>query len=193
LPDGTPIAPGSGITVDTDEVTYVLTGTVAKTASSPTITGTGTAFTSQLRAGDEIVVPGTANERLVVQSITSDTSLTTTTNAANTATGQTASRVAQRQVTQGGTASTATLTNVASSATSVNVVAANSQRIGCIIYNDSIQGLLIKYGATASATSFTYRIGPGETWEMPTPIWVGQIDGIWDAANGNARVTDLSP
>lgn len=70
-----------------------LTGTVAKTASSATLTGTGTAFSTELSVGQMISVPGTAAEVRVVTAIASDTSLTVNSAFANTASGQTAARV----------------------------------------------------------------------------------------------------
>lgn len=69
-----------------------LTGTVAKTAASDVLTGTGTAFTSELAVGQIIAVPGTATERRVVTEIASDTSLTVSGDFANSASGQTAAR-----------------------------------------------------------------------------------------------------
>lgn len=69
-----------------------LTGTVAKTASSLVLVGTGTLFTSELSIGQIIVVPGTANEKRVVTVITDNTHLTVNAVFANTASGQTAQR-----------------------------------------------------------------------------------------------------
>jgi hypothetical protein len=88
--------------------------------------------------------------------------------------------------------STATLTNVASSATNVTVVAANASRRGLTIFNDSTQALYIKFGATASLTSYTYKLFPSQTYTMDPPPYAGIIDGLWDSANGNARVTELT-
>lgn len=87
----------------------------------------------------------------------------------------------------------ATLANVSSSATTVTVLAANAARKSVIVMNDSTQILYLKFGATASATSFTYKLAGGETLEIPGAgvIYVGIIDGIWASANGNARVTEL--
>lgn len=70
-----------------------LTGMVSKTSGSPTLTGTGTAFLTELSVGQVIDIPGGATERKVVRSIASNTSLTLWTNAANSASGQTATRV----------------------------------------------------------------------------------------------------
>lgn len=89
-------------------------------------------------------------------------------------------------------AATATLTNVASSGTNVTLLAANDIRIGVIMFNDSTSNVDVKYGTTASATSFTYEVFAGAHWEMPQPVYAGQIDCIWDSANGSARVTELT-
>lgn len=64
-----------------------LTGTVATNAGSPTVSGTGTAFTTELRPGNTVRI-NAAN--YTVLNVTSDTSLTLATNAASTLTGQTA-------------------------------------------------------------------------------------------------------
>jgi hypothetical protein len=71
-----------------------LTGTVAKTAASNALVGTGTAFTTELSIGQVISVPGTAAEVAVVIAITDATHLTVAgAGFANTASGQTATRV----------------------------------------------------------------------------------------------------
>lgn len=86
----------------------------------------------------------------------------------------------------------ATLSNVNASGSAVTVLASNASRNGAIVYNDSTTNLRIKFGTAASATSFTYFLGPGATWEMPPAItYTGIITGIWDSATGAARVTEL--
>ncbi len=87
---------------------------------------------------------------------------------------------------------TATLANVASSGTSVTLQAANSGRMGWSVYNDSTSVLYLKYGTTASATSYTVLIPAGGYFEIAAPVYTGRIDGIWASANGNARVTELT-
>lgn len=90
----------------------------------------------------------------------------------------------------------ADVTTIAASATNVTLLAANFNRRAVTIHNDSTQVLYIKYGATASTTSFTYRLTANSSVELP-PIspdgrpWVGQIDGIWASAVGNARITEV--
>jgi hypothetical protein len=86
---------------------------------------------------------------------------------------------------------TGTLSNVASSATNVTVLAANTSRLGAIIVNDSTAILYLKMGATASATSYTAKLQPDDYYEVPFG-YTGILDGIWASANGNARVTELT-
>lgn len=69
-----------------------LTGTVAKTAASAVITGTGTAFTTELSVNQVVSIPGTAVEFFCVKSIESDTQFTAWAAAANSASGQPATR-----------------------------------------------------------------------------------------------------
>lgn len=86
----------------------------------------------------------------------------------------------------------ATLANVAASATSVTLFAANIGTRGRTVFNDSTALLYLKYGATASATSFTVIIGAGGYYEFPVMgggIYGGLVDAIWSAANGSARTT----
>ena len=83
----------------------------------------------------------------------------------------------------------ATLANVSSSATSVAVFAATAYANGRTVYNDSTQVLYLKYGATASSTSYTVQLAAGAYYEFPQPVYSGEVDGIWASANGNARTT----
>lgn len=92
-----------------------------------------------------------------------------------------------------GICGTATLTNVNDTASNTTLVAATSARKGLMVFNDSTSDLYLKYGATASTTSFTVKIGAGAFWEMPSPIYTGIVDGIWSAdASGAARITELT-
>lgn len=92
-----------------------------------------------------------------------------------------------------GTATATVKTQVASAASSTTILAANASRRSAIIVNTDPNTLRIKYGATASATSFTAVIPSGGYWEMPEPIYAGIIDGIWDVDGaGVAQVTELT-
>ena len=73
-------------------------------------------------------------------------------------------------------------------------------RRGLIIANTGTNDIYILYGSiaagtptnpgTASATNFTYHIPAGTTWDMPSPIYQGRINGycsssqtpnVWEA------------
>lgn len=90
-----------------------------------------------------------------------------------------------------GTVSLASLSNVTSSATTVSLLASNASRKKALFFNDSTSALYIKYGATASTSSFTVKLLAGGYFEMPSPVYTGAIDGIWDSANGAVRITEL--
>ena len=88
-------------------------------------------------------------------------------------------------------ATTSSLSNVASSATSVTLLSSNILRLGATIYNDSTAILYVKFGTTASTTSFTIKMQPDGYYEIPFG-YTGRIDGIWASATGSARVMELS-
>lgn len=96
------------------------------------------------------------------------------------------------QTTQLPQVAAAASTNVASLATNQTILAANAARQAVSIQNDDANALLIKYGATASATSYKVRIPGGGYWERPDgDRYTGIIDGIWEAdGSGSARVTE---
>jgi len=83
-----------------------------------------------------------------------------------------------------------TASNIASSATNVTLLSANANRRSLSIFNDSTAVLYIKFGATASTSSYKLQIAAGGYYEMPQPAYPGQIDGIWASANGNARISE---
>lgn len=88
-------------------------------------------------------------------------------------------------------ATTGTTTTVASSATSVTLLASNNARMGASIFNDSTAILYVKFGATASTTSFIAKLQPDDLYEVPFG-YTGIIDGIWASATGNARITEIT-
>jgi hypothetical protein len=91
-------------------------------------------------------------------------------------------------------AATGTKSNVASSASSVTILASNTSRKGAVIYNDSTQILYLDLsGGTASNSSYSVQVPAQGYFELPGPtIYNGAITGIWASANGNARVTEFS-
>lgn len=89
--------------------------------------------------------------------------------------------------------STSTVTSVASSATSVSLLASNASRIGATFFNESTQICYLKLGATASTSSYTVQLVAGAYYELPfqNKMYTGTIDAIWASANGNMRITEL--
>lgn len=89
------------------------------------------------------------------------------------------------------TKQTATLANVASSATSVALFAANGAARQRLVFNDSSSAMYVAYGATAaSTTSFSVKVGAGGYYEFPLATYGGACTAIWDTANGFARTTE---
>lgn len=93
----------------------------------------------------------------------------------------------------GGTpAGTAVLTNLGATSASQTALAANANRLQMVFVNDCDKNCYLKYGTTASATSFTRKLLPGENWE-PKFTYTGRVDVIWDAGpTGSLRTTELS-
>lgn len=88
-------------------------------------------------------------------------------------------------------AATPAQSSVAGSVTSVSILAANTGRLGATVFNDSTSALYLKLGATASATSYTVKMFQNDYFETPFG-YTGAIDGIWDVATGNARITEVT-
>ncbi|MER6374863.1 hypothetical protein ABT255_42375 [Streptomyces mirabilis] len=84
---------------------------------------------------------------------------------------------------------TANLIPIPSSASSVILFPPAGSGSARVVWNDSTATLYLKFGAVASTTSFTVKLAPGAYYEFPQPLYVGQVDGIWDSANGFARLT----
>lgn len=103
---------------------------------------------------------------------------------------ETSSNVHDQAVTQGGT--TATLSNTSASATSVTLSSSATARRFWSVFNDSTATCYVKFGTTASTTSFTVRLDPYDFYQMPSNLYTGRVDAIWDSATGTARVTEVT-
>lgn len=83
-----------------------------------------------------------------------------------------------------------TVTQVAASTTSVTIAAANPNRHGFTVFNNtSLNAMRVKLGPNAAANSFSVSIPSGGYWEMPLG-YSGEVTAIWNAATGNALVTE---
>lgn len=85
------------------------------------------------------------------------------------------------------------LSSLASSASTGQLLAANANRKGLIVVNTDANDLYLKFGTTAALTDFSILVpGGGGVWIMDSPIYTGRIDAIWAAAGtGKAYVTEL--
>lgn len=97
--------------------------------------------------------------------------------------------------TQESPAANGATTTVASSATPVTLKAANANRKGLVVNNDSTSILYVLLGSgTVSATNFTYALAAKGT--VPSNLIIngfsGLVTGVWSAANGSAYVTELT-
>lgn len=98
--------------------------------------------------------------------------------------------------TSSASAHAATSSTVGDSATSVTILAANANRRGVAIRNDSTAILYLEKGTTAT-TSSVIRLTAQAIYELPLlaggGIYPGIITGIWDSdAGGNARIEELT-
>lgn len=173
-PTGTTAQPVSGtITANV--------GTTNGLALDATLTG-GTQKTKLVDSGGTNVATVSAGGALKVDN-SANTQPISGTVTANAGTGT----FATKEVRSG----TSAQTTVAGSATSVSLLASNSNRLGATIANDSTAALYVKLGATASTTSYTIKLLQDDYYEIPYG-YTGEIDGIWASATGNARITELT-
>lgn len=89
------------------------------------------------------------------------------------------------------TSSTSTPNSVTAATSSGTILAANSNRRGATIWNNSTANLYIDFDSVASTSDFALRISAGGYFEMPFN-YTGIISGVWDAVNGNALVRELT-
>ena len=83
----------------------------------------------------------------------------------------------------------ATVTSIASLATS-QTIAVNASRKAMTIVNTDPATLYLKYGATVTTALYSYAVPNGVTWEMPER-YTGAVSLIWAADGaGAALVTE---
>lgn len=91
------------------------------------------------------------------------------------------------------TAATATLSSVTASASSVALLASNTSRKYATVINDSTSAILyLAFAATATTSAYTAKVLAGGEWYMGSVVYTGAISGIWSAAVGAARITELT-
>jgi hypothetical protein len=89
-------------------------------------------------------------------------------------------------------ASGAALASVSNATSSFTALAANANRKGFIVHNDSTTTVFLAFAATASASAFTIRLTTQSSYIYQGPIYKGIITAIANAANGALRITELT-
>ena len=92
----------------------------------------------------------------------------------------------------GAAPATAVITSVAGATINTVLLAANTARRKFHIFNDSIRTLKIAFGVDATATTFTILLPGQGSYESQLDDYKGVINGIWNIANGSARITELT-
>jgi hypothetical protein len=84
-----------------------------------------------------------------------------------------------------------TTTSIASSATSVTILASNTDRKGLSVSNISTSKLYLGFTSPATTTNCFIEVPPGAFLLLDQQLIVtSAIYGIWAAANGTAQVTE---
>jgi len=97
----------------------------------------------------------------------------------------------------GVTSGTGTTSTVAGAAASTSLLASNAARLGATFFNDQPTDgtgeilFLLLDAAVASTTNYTVQMAPNTYYEVPFG-YTGEIRGIWGAAIGDVRVTELT-
>lgn len=81
--------------------------------------------------------------------------------------------------------------NVAGTTTSTTLLSANAARKGATVFNNSTATLYVQFGTIASSSNFAVAMSANDYFEVPFG-YTGRIDGIFAAANGAARITELT-
>ena len=86
-----------------------------------------------------------------------------------------------------------TVSTVAVAAVPVLVMAANASRLGAMIFNDSNARLYLKLGLGASTANFTVRLDAQSYFELPFPVYTGDITAVRAAGPASSvQATELT-
>ena len=80
---------------------------------------------------------------------------------------------------------------VQSAVSGIVLLAANTNRKGVTIFNDSTARLFVNVNATYNAALYAFAIEPGATYNMDER-YSGEIMGQWSLVNGRALVTEFT-
>lgn len=86
---------------------------------------------------------------------------------------------------------TGNITTVASSLANTVILAANANRKGAMIYNNSSQNLRLALANVDATVSFSLVLPPTSSFTLNNGDYTGVIRGCWEVVNGDARVTEF--
>lgn len=91
-------------------------------------------------------------------------------------------------------ASSSAVTAVTAAVATTTLLAANANRLGAFVYNDTAGTLYVKLGTGAVLSDFSFPLPGGAVYELPTwsSIYTGIITGFFMQTSGVARVTELT-
>jgi hypothetical protein len=92
------------------------------------------------------------------------------------------------------TPSTAARSNITSATAESTFLAANSARMGAMLFNDATANSYVGLSTVAvSTTSYSVKMPPGGYYELPF-AYTGMIRGMWDTSGvtGSMRITEIS-
>lgn len=197
---------GTSPWVVSNATTSVVGNGAAATAQRVTIANDSTGVLASIGSITTGVIPGvTANSlgkaedaghtssdvgvfALAVRNDNAATSVTTT----NADYSQISTDITGTVFTRSSPANTSTLSNVAASATSVTVLAANPARRLATFYNDSTSDCYMKFGTTASTSSFNLFVASLGSVSFNGEDYAGIVTAIWNSATGNMRVGETT-
>lgn len=85
----------------------------------------------------------------------------------------------------------ANVTRIAAASASEQLAAVRPDRQALMVFNDADMHLKVRVGGSATATDFSARVAPGQTWDCPAGFVKNSLYGVWDAgAIGAAQVTE---
>lgn len=86
----------------------------------------------------------------------------------------------------------ANVSSASISTTAQVAVERNDNREGLIIFNDSDQTLLVGFGDTVDADTFTLKLLAGGYYESGATVYVGPVRLVWSTTGtGQALITEL--
>lgn len=89
------------------------------------------------------------------------------------------------------TSGTALQTSVASSSSSVSLIAANKQRKSILIQNTSTAILYVLFGTGTATATTAHSLQMAANTYILIEGYTGALSGIWASANGQANLTEF--